>query len=268
MSGGAASGQPAVAGLEVEHRFVEARGLTFHVAEAGEGLPLVLLHGWPQHWWMWRFVMPPLAERFRLIVPDLRGLGWSDAPDGPYDKLTLAEDVLAILDELGVGRFRLMGHDWGGYTSLLIAATARERVERMIPMSFPPPWDRRPDPRRALGGAHVPILSLTDRAAPLVAEQVLKRGSSLSDEEVEVYLERLRLPEQRRATRGYYRSFVLRDAPRGIPGGKPDVPMRYIGGAGDVVVRFSGGVELIDGAGHFLPEDKPEAVVEHAMSFL
>ena len=257
---------PEVPGLDVEHHFVSARGLDFHVAEAGEGLPLVLLHGWPQHWWMWRYVMPTLANRFRLIVPDLRGLGWSDAPDGPYDKLTLAEDVLAVLDEMGVGRFRLMGHDWGGYTSLLIAATAPERVERMIPMSFPPPWDRRPDPRRALGGAHIPFLAFTDRLVPTVARLAL-RSSTLSEEDIEVYIERLRPDERRSATVGYYRQFVLHDARRGIPGVKPDVPMRYIGGAGDIVVRFSGGVEMIRGAGHFLPEDKPDAVIGHAMSF-
>ncbi|HEV3000986.1 MAG TPA: alpha/beta hydrolase [Solirubrobacteraceae bacterium] len=228
----------------------------------------MLLHGWPQHWWMWRRVMPSLAERFRLIAPDLRGLGWSDAPDGPYDKLTLAQDVLAVLDELGVGRFRVMGHDWGAFAAILIASRAPERVERLIPMSFPPPWDTRPDPRRAIGGAHIPILSVSDRLAPVVAEQILRLGSSLGDDEVRVYVDRIRLPERRRATRGYYRSFLLRDLPRGLPGGRPDVPIRHLGGASDPVVRWSSGVELIEGAGHFLPEDKPDAVIERALSFL
>jgi pimeloyl-ACP methyl ester carboxylesterase len=217
---------------------------------------------------MWRCVMPALADRFRVIAPDLRGMGWTDAPEGPYDKLTLADDVLAVLDALGVGRFRLMGHDWGAFTAILIAATARDRVERLVPMSFPPPWDRRPDPRRAIGGAHIPFLSLTDRVAPLMAEQILRRASSLDDDEVEVYLERLRPPERRRATRGYYRSFVLRDFSRGVPGGRPAVPTRYLGGAGDPVVRWSSGVELVDGAGHFLPEDRPDALLERALPFL
>jgi hypothetical protein len=100
-----------------------------------------------------------------------------------------------------------------------------------------------------------------------MADLILKRASHLTDDEVEVYVERFRPEERRKAAMGIYRSFVLTDLRRGVPGGRPDVPMRYLGGASDPVVRWSRGVELIRGVGHFLPEDKPDAVIGHAMSF-
>ena len=65
----------------VRHRQVRAGDLEMHVAEAGEGDPIVLLHGWPQHWYLWRDVIPLLAPHGRVICPDLRGFGWTDAPD-------------------------------------------------------------------------------------------------------------------------------------------------------------------------------------------
>ncbi|HEX5375339.1 MAG TPA: alpha/beta fold hydrolase, partial [Solirubrobacterales bacterium] len=80
----------------VTHRWVEARGLRFHVAEAGSGDdPVLLLHGWPQHWYEWRELMPALADRHRVVAMDLRGFGWSDAPRRGYEKENLASDVLA-----------------------------------------------------------------------------------------------------------------------------------------------------------------------------
>jgi len=65
----------------VSHRWVRARGLDFHVAEAGSGDDVVLcLYGWPQHWYEWRYLLPALADRHRVLALDLRGFGWSDAP--------------------------------------------------------------------------------------------------------------------------------------------------------------------------------------------
>lgn len=98
----------------VSHRWVEARGLKFHVAEAGSGDDVVLcLHGWPQHWYEWRHLLPALSDRRRVLALDLRGFGWSDAPRGGYEKENLADDVLAVLDALGIQRVKLVGHDWG-----------------------------------------------------------------------------------------------------------------------------------------------------------
>src|SRR4051794_16258822 len=88
-----ASGPPHVDG--VTHRWVKARGLDFHVAEAGEGEDVVLcLHGWPQHWYEWRHLMPALAGAgHRVLAMDLRGFGWSDAPREGYEKENMADDV-------------------------------------------------------------------------------------------------------------------------------------------------------------------------------
>jgi pimeloyl-ACP methyl ester carboxylesterase len=83
----------------VTHRYVDVLEVRMHVAEAGEGPPVVLLHGWPQHWWTWRRVIPALATERRLICPDLRGFGWSEAPPGRYELAEFADDVLALLDE-------------------------------------------------------------------------------------------------------------------------------------------------------------------------
>ncbi len=70
----------------VSHEFIEVEGLRMHVALAGppDGPPVLLVHGWPQNWWAWRLVIPGLADRFRVIAPDLRGHGWTAAPPDGY----------------------------------------------------------------------------------------------------------------------------------------------------------------------------------------
>src|SRR5215212_4961379 len=105
----------------VTHRDVDTPRLRFHVAEAGpaDGDPVLMLHGWPQHWYMWRHQIPVLSERFRVIVPDMRGFGWSEAPPRGYDKRELAEDFISLMDELDLDRVCVMGHDWGGWCGFL-----------------------------------------------------------------------------------------------------------------------------------------------------
>src|ERR1700716_4635435 len=133
----------------VLHKYVDASGLRTHVALAGpeDAPPVLLVHGWPQNWWTWRHVIPTLAERFRVIAPDLRGHGWSEAAASGYEKEQLASDMLAVLDALALEQVTWIGHDWGGWTVFLAALRAPQRIERMLALCVLHPWVKR-DPRR------------------------------------------------------------------------------------------------------------------------
>ena len=110
------------------HRYVQAGGLRFHVAEAGpDGPPVLLLHGYPQHWYAWRHVMADLAGDHRVYALDLRGAGQSDVPRRGYDSDTLAADVLAVLDALDLPVVQLVGHEWGGWLGFTLALSAPHR---------------------------------------------------------------------------------------------------------------------------------------------
>jgi pimeloyl-ACP methyl ester carboxylesterase len=108
--------------VALEHDARRVNGMTMHYVRAGEGPPLVLLHGWGSTWYMWRKLIGPLAERFTVIAPDLRGIGDSSKEAGGYDKTNLARDVHALVQELDLGPVHIVGHDWGGPVAYLYAA--------------------------------------------------------------------------------------------------------------------------------------------------
>ena len=126
----------------VRHRFIEANGVRFHLAEAGDSTapPVLLLHGFPQHWFMWRDVFEPLSTIRHVIALDLRGFGWSDAPASAYSSEERVADVLAIMDELGLARADIVGHDWGGWLAFAIAQEHPDRVDHLVAISMMHPW--------------------------------------------------------------------------------------------------------------------------------
>ena len=129
----------------MEHHSLLLSRVTLHVAEAGAGVPVVLLHGWPQTSHEWRKLVPLLSGRFRLVMPDLPGLGDSSIPADGYDKKTIANDVWRLMHEvLGEQHFFVVGHDWGGPTAFSLAAQHREAVRRMVIFDVPVPGDGTP----------------------------------------------------------------------------------------------------------------------------
>ncbi|MBR0935112.1 alpha/beta fold hydrolase [Bradyrhizobium jicamae] len=120
----------------MEHLTVRANGAAFHVARTGNGQPLLLLHGWPEFWLTWEPVMTRLASRFTLIAPDLRGFGDSDKPNGPCGPDQHTEDMLALLDALGIAKAGIVGHDVGGAVMQPLARKAPDRIAGLFFFDF------------------------------------------------------------------------------------------------------------------------------------
>ncbi|MFZ5475992.1 MAG: alpha/beta fold hydrolase [Myxococcota bacterium] len=124
----------------IAHARVPVGEVTLHVATAGEGPPVLLLHGFPDFWYGWRRLIPALRG-FRAIAPDLRGYGESDRPPriADYAREKLVGDAVGLLDALGVERAHVVGHDWGGGLAWWLAEDHPDRVDRLVVINCPHP---------------------------------------------------------------------------------------------------------------------------------
>ncbi len=274
----------------VSHRTVRARGLDFHVAEAGSGDDVVLcLHGWPQHWYEWRHLLPALADRHRVLALDLRGFGWTDAPRDGYEKENMATDVLAVLDELGIERVKLVGHDWGAWIGFLLCLRAPQRFDRYLALNILPPWTT----ARAMA-PHLwrfwyqwlilaPGIGYRLHRSGAFVPKVLVGASTSREawdaETLRIFGDRFTEPARARAAVQMYRVFNLRETLPIVRGRYAEqrltVPTRMLFGIDDKALRpdvLAGyerhaedmEVEFLQGCGHFLADEMPELVAERA----
>jgi pimeloyl-ACP methyl ester carboxylesterase len=264
----------------VRHEHVNAGGLRTHVALAGpqDGPAVLLVHGWPQNWWAWRRVIPALSEHFRVIAPDLRGHGWTEATEHGYEKQQLADDLIAVLDELGVERTTWVGHDWGGWSGLLAALRAPGRIERMLTMSIPHLWTA-PNPRlvATLLSYQVPLALplLGKRACGPMSRALLQSGRGgerLSGADVAIFAEHI----PANTSVAMYRTLLAREMIPVARGRYADaaltVPTTLIVGADDPVTRGTSAgdvqgqpqlsVRVLDSVAHWIPEQRPQAVID------
>ena len=273
---------PAIAG--VRRSFVEARGVRFHVTEAGpaDGRPVIALHGWPQHHWVYRDLLADPPSGLRIIAPDLPGYGWSGAPPHKWAKEDVALDVLALMDALGVDRALLVGHDWGGFVAYRMLLAAPERFDGYLVCNMAHPWQntRTTMPHFWRFLAYQPFVAslrmLLQQRTHYLEWAIFGFGPKahrVKPSDAKVYADRFRDPVCARAATDTYRTFLLRELPAAASNPerrRATMPIRALFGMSDFAVHHSLAspetanaddytFEPVD-AGHFIIDERPDLV--------
>jgi pimeloyl-ACP methyl ester carboxylesterase len=286
--------------LGFETRLVRVHGVTLHVAEGGRGAPVLLLHGYPQSREVWRLVAPELAKTHRVIIPDLRGMGLSEAaPDG-YDLGNVAEDIHQLVLSLGIAKVKVVGHDWGAAVGAVYALRYRNEVSRLAFLEsalagagFEDLWNfSKPNPVFTF----VPFLLMGegDPTEDVTAELMRGRESIYlhhlwatftGDKQAAPfagwapYVAAMTRPGIAVSSSGYYRAvYASADEVRKLVAEKLEIPVLAIAGEKGIgknhealVRAFAGNLQgnvIVPGAGHFLAEERAAEIVAALKTFL
>jgi pimeloyl-ACP methyl ester carboxylesterase len=276
-----------------ESRLVDVDGVRLHTVSGGDGPPLLLVSGWPQTWYCWRLVMRRLAQDFRVIAVDPRGVGVSDAPADGYDSATLAAELVALMDRLGHPRFSLFGHDVGMWTAYAVAADHPGRVERLvlaeanIPGVAPSPpllgpeaandrlWHFAFNRKRGLNEELV-----RGREHLYFGDQfATKAAVPLPESAVGFYVQTIaRSADALRASFEFYRAIDEITAQNERRRARPlTIPVLTLAGDRSLGPRVGeiGGLiaadpinVIVENCGHYLPEEQPAALLDYLIPFL
>ena len=279
------------------HRYADLVGVRLHYVEAGEGPLVVLLHGFPEFWFSWRFQIPALAAAgFRVVAPDMRGYNLSEKPRGvvSYALERLAGDVERLVGALGEERAVVVGHDWGGIVAWAVAMLHPERVERLVILNVP-------HPERFSRGLRAPRQLLKSLYAfffqiPWLPEKVLRAGDfailrsvfrndpvrpgTFGEEDIDRYVEALSRPGALTAAINYYRALARRaptvaralrrriEAPVLVVWGQRDLFLVPELAAPDPDLVPDARVRRLPDASHWVQQDRPERVNALLLDFL
>ncbi len=273
----------------VRERFAEVNGVRLHYRIAGTGSPVVLLHGYTQTGHMWHPILPSLAERHTVIVPDLRGTGGSAKPDAGYDKKTLAADIQALTASLGFDRVRIVGHDIGLMVAYAYAAQFPRATERVVLMdAFLPGIGNWKDVwlLRDLWHFHfygeVPLALVQGRERIYFEhfwnDFAADPEHSVPEADRKIYAAAYAQPGGMRAGFEYFRAFE-RDAQDFAQMATARLPMPLLvltgeKASGDFLIEQARQIasdvrgEVVKGSGHWLMEEAPAAVIPAITRFV
>lgn len=264
--------------------WLQVNDLSFNVLDEGAGEPLLLIHGFPDDHTVWRKQVPALvAAGYRVIAPDTRGCGQSEMAEcaSDYALPNLVADIAGILDQLGIAKFKLVGHDWGAVIAWHFCFAYPKRVERYAALSVghPTAYARGPIEQK-LKGLYVLLFQL-----PRFPEWILTRREwklfrkfTKFPAEADRWITRQSAPGRLTAGINYYRANLGLISPRQRP--KPTMPVLGLFSDGDdylaeAQMRDSADhvagpfrFELVRGANHWLQLDAPETVNRLLIEFL
>lgn len=281
----------------VHDEFFDLGEITIHAATAGNGGPVVLLHGFPEFWYSWRFQIPALVGASRRVIAlDLRGYNLSSKPRGvaEYSITAVADDVVRVIGRLGE-RVALVGHDWGGVIAWRVARIAPHLLDRLVIVNIPHPRaiaDAIRSPRQAMRFAYqiplqFPLLpeKLLTRNSCALLRHLLKRGvrrrEAVTHDDLERYVEAWTRPDAMTSMLNYYRAVARKTPSRHARNAAPDSPPPTLLVCGDREPVFlqetlhasrdylpAITIETIRRAGHFAHQDDPERFNQLLLGFL
>jgi pimeloyl-ACP methyl ester carboxylesterase len=247
----------------------------------------VLLHGWPQTWYMWRKVIPALAERYTVIAPDLRGFGQSSKPISGYDKRTVATDIYELVRSLGFEKIFLVGHDFGGPTAYAYACAHPDDVQRLVILDVAITIDEREQAEYYKRLFHLSFNAQPDIAVALVTGRERTflthfyrdcyNPGAFSLEDIDEYVSAFSAPGAMRASMAHYGALPI-DLKHNQENAKTPLEMPVLALGGEI--SFAGGVKksleavaknvrggVIKGCAHWVAEEQPEALLEELFAF-
>jgi pimeloyl-ACP methyl ester carboxylesterase len=267
---------------------VAANGTTLHAVRGGDGPPVLLVHGFPQDWFEWRHVMPRLAGRFTVVAVDLRGVGGSAAPPTGYDAPGLAEDLAALVEQLGLGPVHLVGHDIGGWVAYTLTRLRPDLVRSVVVLETLLPGIDPPDAPEITvpmwhGGFHmVPDLpeALVEGRQATYFRYFFDVGTAgdgvIGDAETAHYAQAYGDREHLRAAFEVYRAIPADARFNATRTDRVDVPLLLVGGEqvfGPTMLALAPHLRarygwtdveatVVAGGRHYLPDEFPDAVAD------
>ena len=279
---------------DIEHSNIEANGVRFHVATAGDGPPVYLLHGWPQTSYCWHRIIPALAERYTVVAPDQRGFGYSSKPDSGYDAHTLGDDIAALARVLGHEGIAVVGHDWGGTPAYSVAARHRDLVRSLTMLDTLLPGFRLYNEWMIPKADGQFIWHQAFMSVPEIPEMLIRGHerdiiswfftaytydpTAVTQEEVDFYEHTMKLPGALRGGIEWYRAwFQSAEQIAELVKDKLDIPVLALGGEvscntmtlenmQEVATDVRGGV--VERCGHWMVEERAEHMIELLTAFL